>query len=326
MNPNLKFDFKVNKEDNTVNVNREFAANLELVWEAWTNPEILDQWWAPKPYQTRTKSMDFREGGMWLYEMFNTEGKDSQECHWCKNDFIKIENYSMFSGLDAFCDENGIVNPAMPRTQWTNEFNEHGEKTLVTITAKYESLADLEKIIAMGFKEGFTMAMENLDQYIEAQFKLRKQNKSNNRARVATYLNFAGNTEEAFNFYKSVFKTEFIGKGIERFEDVPASTENWPPVADNVKKMVLHVELPIVGGHILMGTDAPSEMGFTLTSGNNMHICLEPETREEADRLYSELSVGGNITMPMADMFFGAYFGEFTDKFGINWMINYQEK
>ena len=102
-------------------------------------------------------------------------------------------------------------------------------------------------------------------------------------ARVTTYLNFAGNTEEAFNFYKSVFKTEFIGKGIERFEDVPASTENWPPVADNVKKMVLHVELPIVGGHILMGTDAPKEMGFTLTSGNNMHICLEPETREEAE-------------------------------------------
>ena len=316
----------VNKEKNTVNVEREFAANLELVWEAWTNPEILDKWWAPKPYQTRTKSMDFREGGMWLYEMYNTESQNQEECHWCKNDYMKIIHQSMFSGLDAFCNENGIVNKEMPRTQWTNEFNENGEKTLVTITAKYDSLADLEKIIAMGFKEGFTMAMENLDQYIEAQFKLRKQNKSNNMARVTTYLNFAGNTEEAFNFYKSVFKTEFIGKGIERFEDVPASTENWPPVADNVKKMVLHVELPIVGGHILMGTDAPKEMGFTLTSGNNMHICLEPETREEADRLFNELSVGGNITMPMADMFFGAYFGEFTDKFGINWMINYQEK
>ena len=90
----------------------------------------------------------------------------------------------MFSVLDAFCNENGIVNKEMPRTQWTNEFNENGEKTLVTITAKYDSLADLEKIIAMGFKEGFTMAMENLDQYIEAQFKLRKQNKSNNMARV----------------------------------------------------------------------------------------------------------------------------------------------
>ena len=324
MNPNLKFDFIVNKENNTVNVEREFAANLELVWEAWTNPEILDLWWAPKPYKTRTKSMDFREGGMWLYEMFNAESKNPQECHWCKNDYIKIAHQKMFSGLDAFCDENGVINQAMPRTQWTNEFNENGEKTLVTITAKYESLSDLEKIIQMGFKEGFTMAMENLDQYIEAQFKLRKQNKSNNMARVSTYVNFQGNTEEAFNFYKSVFKTDFIN-GIKRFDEVPADS-NQPPMAESVKKMVLHVELPIVGGHILMGTDAPKEMGFTLTKGNNMHINLEPDSREEAKRLFDALSEGGQIEMPIEDTFWGAYYGSFTDKFGINWMINYQNK
>tara|TARA_R110002124_G_scaffold287021_6_gene469858 strand:+ start:1101 stop:2078 length:978 start_codon:yes stop_codon:yes gene_type:complete len=324
MNPNLKFDFIVNKENNTVNVEREFAANLELVWEAWTNPEILDLWWAPKPYKTRTKSMDFREGGMWLYEMFNAESKNPQECHWCKNDYIKIAHQKMFSGLDAFCDEKGVINQAMPRTQWTNEFNENGEKTLVTITAKYESLSDLEKIIQMGFKEGFTMAMENLDQYIEAQFKLRKQNKSNNMARVSTYVNFQGNTEEAFNFYKSVFKTDFIN-GIKRFDEVPADS-NQPPMAESVKKMVLHVELPIVGGHILMGTDAPKEMGFTLTKGNNMHINLEPDSREEAKRLFDALSEGGQIEMPIEDTFWGAYYGSFTDKFGINWMINYQNK
>ena len=324
MNPNLKFDFIVNKENNTVNVEREFAANLELVWEAWTNPEILDLWWAPKPYKTRTKSMDFREGGMWLYEMFNAESKNPQECHWCKNDYIKIAHQKMFSGLDAFCEENGVINQAMPRTQWTNEFNENGEKTLVTITAKYESLSDLEKIIQMGFKEGFTMAMENLDQYIEAQFKLRKQNKSNNMARVSTYVNFQGNTEEAFNFYKSVFKTDFIN-GIKRFDEVPADS-NQPPMAESVKKMVLHVELPIVGGHILMGTDAPKEMGFTLTKGNNMHINLEPDSREEAKRLFDALSEGGQIEMPIEDTFWGAYYGSFTDKFGINWMINYQNK
>lgn len=325
MNPNLQFDFIVNKENNTVNVKREFAADLELVWEAWTNPEILDQWWAPKPYQTRTKSMDFREGGMWLYEMFNTESKNQQECHWCKNDYIKIVHRSMFSGVDAFCDENGIVNQEMPRTQWTNEFNEIGENTLVTITARYDSLADLEKIVEMGFKEGFTMAMENLDQYIEAKFKLRQQNKTNKNARVCTYLNFDGKTEEAFLFYKSIFKTEFMGKGIERFEEIPPSVEH-PPMPEAIKKMVLHVELPIVGGHILMGTDAPKEMGFTLTNGNNMHICLEPESREEAERLFNELSEGGNVTMPLADMFFGAYFGELSDKYGINWMINYINK
>lgn len=325
MKPALLFDFTVNKETNTVKVKREFNADLELVWDAWTNPEILDQWWAPKPYKTRTKSMDFREGGMWLYEMFNAENETKQDRHWCKNDYLKIEHQKKFSGLDAFCDENGTVNTDMPRTMWTNTFTENAETTTVSIVAKYESLADLEKIIEMGFKEGFTMALGNLDQYIETQFKLRQQNKTNNKAGVCTYLNFAGNTEEAFLFYKKVFKTAFIGKGIQRFGDIPASSEH-KPVADEVKKMVLHVELPITGNHILMGTDAPKEMGFTLTQGNNMHICIEPETREEADRLFNELSAGGKVTMPMAEMFFGAYFGEFSDKYGINWMINFQRK
>ena len=171
MNPNLKFDFIVNKENNTVHVKREFAADLELVWEAWTNPEILDQWWAPKPYQTRTKSMDFREGGMWLYEMFNAESAEETDCHWCKNDYQKIVHQKMFSGLDAFCDENGVASQNMPRTNWTNEFTQNGETTLVTILAKYESLEDLEKIISMGFKEGFSMALENLDHYFETKSK-----------------------------------------------------------------------------------------------------------------------------------------------------------
>lgn len=320
MNNNLKFDFIVNKEDNSVKIEREFAANLELVWEAWTNPEILDQWWAPKPYRTATKSMDFREGGMWLYAMISPEN----EKHWCRNDFIKIVHQSMFSGLDAFCDEHGTVNAELPRTVWTNRFAENENTTLVTITAKYDKLSDLEKVIEMGFQQGFTMALENLDQFIEAQFQLRKQNKSNNRASVSTYVNFPGNTEEAFNFYKSVFKTDFIN-GIKRFGDLPADPSR-PPIAEAVKKMVLHVELPILGGHILMGTDAPKEMGFSVAQGNNMHIQMEPASREEAKRLFDELSEGGKIVMPLQNMFWGAYFGSFTDRFGINWMINYQSK
>lgn len=319
MRSNLLFDFTVNKENSTVNVKREFDANLELVWDAWTKPEILDQWWAPKPYRTVTKSMDFREGGMWLYYMISPQN----EKHWCRNDYQKITHHKNFSGLDAFCDENGKVNTDMPRTLWTNTFVENAGTTTVNVVAKYESLADLEKIIAMGFKEGFTMALENLDQYLEAQFQLRRQNKTGNAARVCSYLNFPGNTEEVFLFYRSVFKTEFIGKGFQRFGDIPADA-NHPPVAESIKKMVLHVELPITGGHILMATDAPKEMGFTLTPGNNMHICIEPETRAEAKRIFDELSAGGNITMPLADMFFGSYFGEFTDKYGINWMINFQ--
>jgi len=319
MKSSLLFDFTVNKENNTVNVKREFAANLDLVWDAWTKPEILDLWWAPKPYQAKTKSMDFKEGGSWLYVMISPQ----DEKHWCRNDYHKIDPKKSFSGLDAFCDENGNINQDMPRTLWTNVFSENEDSTFVNITAKYNSLSDLEKIIEMGFKEGFTMALENLDQYIEAQFKLRKQNKTNNIERVCTYLNFDGNTEEAFLFYQSVFKTEFLGKGIQRFGEIPAEAGH-PPVAESIKKMVLHVELPIIGNHILMGTDAPKEMGFKLTQGNNMHICIEPKTREEAKRIFDELSAGGNITMPLQDMFFGAYYGSFTDKYEINWMINVQ--
>lgn len=317
MNTNLFFNFSVNKENNTINVKREFAAELDLVWDAWTKPELLDQWWAPKPYQTKTKSMDFREGGSWLYAMISPEN----QAHWCRADYKTVEPKKAFSGLDGFCDAEGNIDTSFPRSLWNNSFREEVATTTVDITIQYNSLADLEKIIELGFKEGFTMALENLDQYIEAQFKLRQQMKTNTSARVCTYLNFPGNTEEAFLFYQSVFKTAFTEPGMHRFGELPATPGN-PPVADAVKEMILHVELPITANHILMGTDAPKEMGFTVTQGNNMHISIEPETREEAKRLFTELSVDGHISTPLQDMFWGAYFGSFTDKFGINWMIN----
>jgi uncharacterized glyoxalase superfamily protein PhnB/uncharacterized protein YndB with AHSA1/START domain len=321
MNSNLQFDFKVDKKNNRVLIQREFQADLAMVWEAWTNPEILDQWWAPKPYRAETKSMDFRTGGMWLYAMISP----SNESHWCKAVYNHITHLKSYSYVDNFCDENGDNEMQFPNSNWTNEFQEKNGNTLVNIVIQYESLEAMQKVIEVGFKDGFTLALQNLDQYIEARFKLRNQNKQNNHARVCTYLNFDGKTEEAFLFYKSIFKTEFIGKGIQRFEDIPETTGH-PPIAPEIKKMILHVELPITGNHILMGTDAPKEMGFTLTKGNNMHICIEPESRDEADRLFNELSAGGTVTMPMADMFFGAYFGEFSDQYGINWMINYQER
>lgn len=318
MNSHLQFDFTVDKANNTVNVKREFAAEREMVWAAWTQAELLDQWWAPKPFQTKTKSMDFRVGGTWLYAMVGPQN----EMHWCRADYLKIEDQQMYSAIDAFCDENGEMNHDFPRSTWTNVFTAQGEKTMVDITIAYQSLNDLEKIIELGFKEGFTMALGNLDQYIEARFKLRAELRTSNKARVCTYLNFPGNTEEAMLFYKSVFKTEFNGAGIQRFGDLPADASQ-PPMDEAIKKMVLHVELPTIGNHVLMATDAPKEMGFTLTQGNNMHISLEPETREETQRLFNELSAGGNITMPLEDMFFGSYYGSFTDRYGINWMLNF---
>jgi len=317
----ILFNFNVDKDNKQINVERSFNAPKDLVWKAWTTPEILEQWWAPKPYTAITKSMDFTEGGHWHYYMAGPQG----EQHWCLFDFEEIVALTSFSGLDAFCDENAVISETKPRVKWHNEFVADDDTCIVHINIQFNQLEDLETIIEMGFKEGFTAGLENLDQYIESQFRLRKENKLSNVARVSTYLNFDGNTEEAFNFYKSVFKTEFSGKGVQRFGDIP-NQEGQPPIAEEIKKMILHVELPTLGGHILMGTDAPKEMGFTLKQGNNMHINLEPESREEAKRLFDLLSIGGKVDMPLQDMFWGAYYGSCTDKFGINWMINFQVK
>ncbi len=143
-------------------------------------------------------------------------------------------------------------------------------------------------------------------------------------ARVSTYLNFPRNTEEAFNFYKSVFGTEFIGE-ISRMKDVPPQ-DGMPPLAEEDKDLVMYVLLPILGGHQLMGTDAPKSMGFNVVKGNNVHINLEPDTRKQTRQLFDALSKGGQVTMELQDMFWGDYFGSCTDKFGVQWMFNCAEK
>lgn len=320
MSKALLFNFDVDKTNHNIAVERAFKAPLDLVWSAWTEADILDQWWAPKPYQCNTKSLDFVEGGSWVYSMTGPEG----DVHWAKFDYEEIRPMEFYGGIDAFCDENGVTNTIKPRVRWDNQFRSDENGTVVSMLLHFETLEDLEVIIQMGFKEGFTAGLENLDQYIAAQFYLRKQKKTSNKAKVSSYVNFPGNTEEAFMFYRSVFKTEFV-QGIQKFKDIPENTGH-PPIADAIKDMVLHVELPLLGGHILMGTDAPEEMGFTLVRGNNMHINLEPDSREEALRLFNALSEGGKIDMPMQDMFFGAYYGSLTDQFGINWMIHFQNK
>lgn len=143
-------------------------------------------------------------------------------------------------------------------------------------------------------------------------------------SKVSTYLNFPRNTEEAFNFYKSVFGGEFIGN-IARFGDIPPS-EGMPPLADGDKNLVMHVALPILGGHVIMGTDAPESMGFKVSFGNSVYINLEPDTREETKRLFNALSAGGKVEMELQDMFWGDYFGSCKDKYGVQWMFNCAEK
>jgi PhnB protein len=143
-------------------------------------------------------------------------------------------------------------------------------------------------------------------------------------SKISTYLNFPGTTEEAFNFYKSVFGGEFIG-GIHRFGEVPPAP-GVPPISETDKNLVMHVALEIFDGYLIMGTDAPESMGFKLNAGNNVYINIEPDTREEADKIFNAMSVQGKIEMPMQEVFWGAYYGAFKDKYGVQWMVNCANK
>ncbi len=139
-------------------------------------------------------------------------------------------------------------------------------------------------------------------------------------AKMNPYLNFDGKAEEAFTFYKSVFGGEFLGD-IYRMDGAPGS-ENLP---ENERNRVMHIVLPIDGHTTLMASDILPSAGHKLTEGNNVQLSLHPESRDEADRLFNALSAGGQVEMPMEDTFWGAYFGSFTDKYGIKWMINQEQ-
>ncbi len=143
-------------------------------------------------------------------------------------------------------------------------------------------------------------------------------------AKVSLYLNFNRTTEEAFEFYKSIFKTEFADK-IARMGDIPPH-EGAPVLAEADKNLVMHVALPILGGFVLMGTDAPESMGFKVNNGNNIYINLEPDTRAETDALFAALSEDGKVETSMQEMFWGGYYGACVDKFGVQWMFNCVEK
>jgi len=140
---------------------------------------------------------------------------------------------------------------------------------------------------------------------------------------VNVYLNFDGNCEEAFNFYRSVFGGEFPYVG--RFRDMPAE-EGIPSVPDTDADKIMHISLPISKETMLMGSDTAGEWAPQLTKGNNFAVSVSTDNKEEADRIFGQLSAGGQVTMPMAQTFWGAYFGMFTDKFGIGWMISFDAR
>jgi PhnB protein len=132
------------------------------------------------------------------------------------------------------------------------------------------------------------------------------------------YLNFAGNTEEAFNLYKSVFGGEFTS--VVRFKDMPMEGVSIPKEDEN---KIMHIGLAIGEDNVLMATDTLESLGQKLTQGNNVYISVHPENKEEADRIFNFLSIGGTIEMPIADQPWGDYYGSFKDKFGVQWMVNY---
>lgn len=144
-------------------------------------------------------------------------------------------------------------------------------------------------------------------------------------ARVSTYLNFERDTEQAFEFYKNVFKKDDFDTPLQRMADVPPQ-EGQPDLSEDDKNLIMHIQLSILGGHVLHGTDAPESMGFKLIKGNNVYINLEPDTRTEADVLFADLAFGGKVEMEMQEMFWGDYFGSLTDQFGLHWMINCSAK
>ena len=157
MNNDLLFDFTVDKTAKTVFISREFDADLALVWDAFTKAEILDQWVAPKPWTSKTKYMDFKVGGRRVYAMVSPEGQE----RWAIQEYKSISPKTNFKLFNAFADKD--ENPVLPGSDWDYTFSEQNGRTKVNITIYNESLERMEKMIEMGFKEGFTMSLHNLE-------------------------------------------------------------------------------------------------------------------------------------------------------------------
>ena len=156
----LLFDFTVDKSSKTVLITREFAAELPLVWDAFTTQQILDQWWAPKPWASKTKYMDFKVGGRRFYAMVSPEG----QAHWSMQEYTSITPKTNFKMSNAFADEH--ENPQLPGSDWDLNFSEQDGITTVSIAIYNDSLERMEKMIEMGFKEGFTMIINYLEQLL----------------------------------------------------------------------------------------------------------------------------------------------------------------
>ncbi|HXR82606.1 MAG TPA: SRPBCC domain-containing protein [Saprospiraceae bacterium] len=160
MKTDLLFDFTVDKAAQTVYINREFDAPQSLVWDAFTKPEIIDQWWAPKPYASKTKFMNFEVGGRRFYAMVSPDGQE----RWALQRYTSISPKTNFKMYNTFADQD--ENPELPGSEWDFKFSEHNGTTIVSVTIYNESLARMERMIEMGFKEGYALQMKNLEELL----------------------------------------------------------------------------------------------------------------------------------------------------------------
>ncbi len=147
----------------TITVTRTFNANRSKVWHAFTDREMLEKWWAPKPWKTVVKAFDFKEGGVYHYCMQGPDGTQS----WGLTSYETIDPENSYTAEDFFCDEQGIRNTELPTLHWKNEFIDNGETTDLVVTISFESESDMQKVIEMGFEEGFTMGLDQLDTLLQ---------------------------------------------------------------------------------------------------------------------------------------------------------------
>lgn len=305
----MSVKIKDSTADRELRLTRLLNAPVELVWDVFTDPEHIKNWWGPNGFTNTITKMDIQPGGEWDLVMHGPDGTD-------------YKNKSVFKEV---VKHKKIVydHVSTPKFLTTIEFEKRGKQTQINWHMLFESREQFIQVVKT-FKadEGLKQNVDKLEVYLQTKFQLRKESKTTNMARVTTYLNFPGKTEEAFRFYQKVFNGEFTDVGLRRFGDIEMPKE-MPPLDDATKQLIIHAELTILGGHVLMATDSPESMGFKLDLGNNMHINVEPDSKEETKQLFDALSEGATVTMPLSDMFWGAYFGTLTDKYGINWMFNY---
>lgn len=163
MKINLSTNFTIDKENSKITINREFVAPVARVWAAWTQSDLLEKWWAPRPWRAKTKTMKFEEGGFWLYAMVGPEGEE----HWGKAQYHTIIPLETFSAKDAFCDSDGVINTEFPQSRWNVAFHNQTDSTAVRMEISFDTFADLEKTLEMGAKEGLISALENLDELLQ---------------------------------------------------------------------------------------------------------------------------------------------------------------